>query len=206
MNAGGPVARQPSNKGGPTAIDGFLSPAECNRVLAELAYSFWRPSMVVRSKGSKSLETTRSSERVSESTEARWFSPQLNEELEAIDRKIGSVLRGFRRRREMWQATRYPKGGHYDAHFDCGHWSDEIAGERDYTVLIFLDTPRRGGETCFPLLDLEIKPRAGRLLFWRNLVGGSARDPNMLHSSLPLLAGRKTVLITWVRQRPLFGR
>ncbi|MEA3063212.1 MAG: prolyl 4-hydroxylase [Sphingomonadales bacterium] len=197
----GRTASAPADEG-LTAIGAFLSAQQCASIRAELAFAHWYPSMVV-GPGPDGVSSARISAcRTSESTDESWFTPQLARRIRGIDRRIAALFPGFAERREEWQATRYFTGGAFRAHFDTGHWQDEPAGEREHTVLIFLDTPRAGGETCFPLLDVAIRARTGLFLAWCNLAGDGNRDARMVHSSLPVRAGRKTVLVTWLRQRP----
>jgi hypothetical protein len=182
-------------------IDGFLRPAERAIILEELQFAFWLPSMVLAHYADAGVKSVRSHNRVSETTIEEWFTPELLRMTRIIRERLVRFVPGIRRRREKWQATRYVKGGKFGYHYDCGSWGNEPAGERVYTVLIYLDTPRRGGSTRFRDLDLDIKAVAGRLLVWRNLTAEGRRDVGMIHSSVPLSAGRKTVLVTWVRQK-----
>ncbi|HEV7993254.1 MAG TPA: 2OG-Fe(II) oxygenase [Gemmatimonadaceae bacterium] len=184
-------------------IDGFLRPEQCAAMLDELDFALWRPSTVAERYDGAELSVVRRSMRVSESTAEEWFTPALRRMIRAIDARIARLVPRLAARRERWQATRYVRGGRFDYHFDCGHWADEPAGERERTVLLYLDTPRRGGSTHFRELDVDVEARAGRLVVWRNLTPARARDPDMLHAGAPLAAGRKTVLVTWVRQRTL---
>ena len=49
--------------------------------------------------------------------------------------------------------------------------------ERTHSVVLYLETPERGGETRFPLLDLSVKSLSGRLLIWSNLDSSGQSDP-----------------------------
>lgn len=185
----------------PMSFSAFLSLEECAAIRAELAFAFWYPSTVVERTGGAKVTGRVSSCRVSETTDESWFTRELADRMRSIDDRLAALLPGFGERREQWQATRYFPGGRFKPHMDSGLWDGEPAGEREHTVLIFLNTPRSGGETFFPYLGAAIRPVAGRLLTWRNLTAGGGCDGRMTHSSLPLLAGRKTVLVTWLRQR-----
>lgn len=185
----------------PMSIPTFLSPEECAAIRAELAFAFWYPSTVVHRVEGLRVAGRISPCRVSETTDESWFTRELAQRMRIINARLTALLPGFGERREGWQATRYFPGGRFKPHMDCGHWDGDPAGEREHTVLIFLNTPRSGGETFFPYLGTAIRPVAGRLLAWRNLTDDGGCDRRMTHSSLPLLAGRKTVLVTWLRQR-----
>ncbi len=182
-------------------IDNFLDARRCEAVLAELEFAFWRRSTVyVEGEGGKH-QYMYSARRVSSTTSERWFTSPLQRTVALIDRRLGQHMAEVVANREEWQATRYEKGGRFDYHHDSGYFDGDAAGERTHSVLLYLDAPERGGETRFPLLDLSINCVRGRLLVWSNLDGDGLSDPDMIHASLPVLKGRKTILVTWIRQR-----
>jgi prolyl 4-hydroxylase len=182
-------------------VEAFLSAAQCERILEELEFAFWRPSTVAVRRRSGDLTIVRHATRKSESAGETWFTSPLRRMIRAIDLRVQEFVPRLPASREEWQATRYFKNGRFEYHLDCGHWAREPAGDRTHTAMIYLDTPRRGGNTRFRVLDVEVEPRPGRLVVWRNLTGENEPDPAMLHCSAPIEAGRKTVLVTWVRQR-----
>lgn len=184
-------------------IESFLRPDQCAAILDELQFAFWSPSAVANYKPWRGLRTMQSPMRVSESTSETWFTPSLKRVMRSIDRRMASLLPHFLTRREDWQATRYGAGGKFDYHLDGGHWPGEHGGYREHSVILYLNTPRRGGATHFRELDIEVPAKAGRLLVWRNLIERDQRDLDMLHAGMPLVAGRKVVLVTWVRQRKI---
>ncbi len=184
-------------------IESFLPPEQCASIVDELRFAFWSPSTVTDYKPWRELRTVRSLMRVSESTTEKWFTPELRRAIRSIDRRLESLVPHLQERREDWQATRYSVGGKFDYHLDGGHWASECGGHREHTVLIYLNTPRRGGGTRFKKFDLEVQAKTGRLLVWRNMINRNERDLEMLHAATPLKSGRKIVLVTWVRQRPV---
>lgn len=188
-------------EGKPCWTDGFLSGRACAWILDELEIALWRPSSVVARRQNGSLRDYYSTRRVSETANEEWFSPALRRELRRLERRIAVMLGAEVARFEQWQASLYRRGGRFDSHFDAGYWADEPAGDREKTVIIFLDTPDAGGGTRFKELNIEVDARAGRLLTWDNLLPGGEKDPRMLHAGVRVARGIKTVLVTWIRQR-----
>jgi prolyl 4-hydroxylase len=184
-------------------MDGFLSERACAAILEELAFAFWRPSTVILRQADGSLESRRSLTRVSETAAQEWFSRPLLARLGRIERRLAGLLGRAAERYEPWQATRYCPGGRFDFHLDGGYWRDDPAGDRETTVLLYLDAPRAGGATHFPDLGLKVAARPGRLLAWDNLLPDGASDPRMRHAGAPVRVGRKTILVTWIRQRAI---
>jgi prolyl 4-hydroxylase len=185
------------------SIDKFLSPSSCTAILDELQFAFWRPSTVVRRGAGDKLVDERSEARVSETTTYEWFSRPLRRRISAIERRLEGILPGMREHYESWQATRYRVGGQFDFHYDGGHWIDQPAGDRAFTVLLYLQAPRRGGATVFRELDLQIPPQVGRLVVWRNLDEHGIVDQRMIHAGAPVRAGCKTILVNWIRERSI---
>jgi prolyl 4-hydroxylase len=184
-------------------LDNFISDDTCAKIRSELEYAHWRPSTVVsRGRGGNTV-VHHSRSRLSESAMEEWFSDDLARIVAAIDRRLVRMLRASKSRYESWQAIRYGKGGKFDYHYDSGYWRAEPGAERQITVLLYLNTPRRGGSTHFRELALDIEARAGRLVLWENLLADGERDPKMIHCSVPLQCGRKLALVTWIRQRPI---
>jgi prolyl 4-hydroxylase len=186
----------------PTWVDGFLTPVACARALDELDFAFWRPSTVVNRARDGSVYSHVSLVRVSETTSESWFTPELRALLRRVERRLCTKLGVERNRFEEWQAVRYRRGGRFDYHLDAGFWSGEPAGEREWTVLLYLDTPPAGGATRFKELGLDVQAVAGRLLVWNNLLEPGIANPWMLHAGAPVRRGCKTILVTWIRERP----
>jgi prolyl 4-hydroxylase len=185
----------------PHVVDGFLARKTCDSMLTELSYAFWWPSTVVKASPRGVPRVFQSDRRVSETTDEHWFVHGMVRQLKTIGRQLGELIPDFEVRREKWQATCYKKGGKFDYHFDTGSWANDPAGERQYTVMIILRAPASGGSTHFLLQDADVKAVTGRLVVWSNLNRDGQRNALALHAGLPVLRGRKWILVTWVRQR-----
>ena len=182
-------------------LDGFLRPDQCGAILRELEFAYWSRSKVYVETGEGGYQHILGDKRDSMTTSERWFTAPLRRTIAAIDRRLARRLPQVLTHREEWQATRYRKGGRFGYHADGGYFAGEPAGERTHTILIYLEAPRRGGVTRFPHLDIDVKSVAGRLAIWTNLTADGRGDPEMVHAGLPVSEGRKTTLVTWVRER-----
>jgi hypothetical protein len=74
-------------------------------------------------------------------------------------------------------------------------------GQRVHTVFSYLADVEAGGETDFPLLDVRIVPKTGRVVHFHNLTDDGQPDPQTLHAGMPVLAGVKWLGTLWTRQR-----
>lgn len=104
---------------------------------------------------------------------------------------------------------RYSEGGYYKAHWDF--FSPELGGnkvmlekggQRFITVLIYLNNlDSMGGETYFPQMDLKISPKEGMALIWYNVDENGNVDKTTYHEAMPVRAGEKWIVTTWLRER-----
>jgi prolyl 4-hydroxylase len=187
-----------------TILDGFISPASCSVILDELEFAFWAPSTVISQRRDGSTVSGVSAARVSETTGEEWFSPVLRREIGRLETRLCKRLRITRSHLEQWQASRYRRGGRFEPHFDGGtHFHREAAGDREVSLLVYLETPPAGGHTTFPVLGLDIEPRAGTVVAWKNLKEDGEIDRRMKHVARPVRGGRKVILTTWSRERPI---
>lgn len=130
-------------------------------------------------------------------------SPALKE----LERQLDETLGQDNAQGEDWQFVRYGVGGHYAGHFDW--FAPKVlerpdvarAGQRTWTALFYLVAPTRGGETRFPLLDLNITPKVGRMLLWNNLDEAGKPNPWAFHEALPVLEGEKWIMTRWYREK-----
>lgn len=185
-------------------LDDFVSPVSSQVILDELEFAFWAPSTVIREGRDGSAVSGVSAVRVSETTGNDWFSPPLRREIHRLETRICHQLDLIASHLEPWQATRYRRGGKFEPHFDGGAlFHREPAGDRVVSILVYLNTPDAGGRTTFPLLGLDVEPRAGTVVAWKNLAADGGLDPRMKHLARPVRGGRKVILTTWSRQRPI---
>uniref|UniRef100_A0A486XPG3 Similar to eukaryotic Peptidyl prolyl 4-hydroxylase, alpha subunit n=1 Tax=Rheinheimera sp. BAL341 TaxID=1708203 RepID=A0A486XPG3_9GAMM len=125
----------------------------------------------------------------------------------AIEYKM-SFFAGFARQQgEVMNLIHYDKQQRYLPHFDAivGDSASLAAqlpngGQRQLTVLAYLNTVTAGGETSFPKLGIKVQARAGDLLMFRNIDAAGKVLQASYHAGEPVLAGDKWLLSKWVRQ------
>ena len=67
--------------------------------------------------------------------------------------------------------------------------------------MVYLNTPEKGGGTCFPELGHTVMPSTGKALVWNNLLPSGQPNRNTIHHALPVEKGYKAVLTKWFRAR-----
>src|SRR5213078_348240 len=133
-------------------VNDFITPAECTAMLRELEFTHWADSAVVKYIGDENSPAYFSAMRRSQTSGQIWFSDELNAILAGIEDRLAALLASTRRHFEEWQATRYGKDDRFDYHVDGGNWERTAAGERKRSIIMYLDTPARGGQTRFRAL------------------------------------------------------
>ncbi|MEZ0495454.1 prolyl hydroxylase family protein [Sphingomonas sp. IW22] len=110
---------------------------------------------------------------------------------------------------EPIQGQRYAVGQEFKAHTDYFDPTGadftrycSVAGNRTWTVMIYLNEPEAGGATRFKVVDKTIQPEAGKLLAWNNLRPDGRPNPATLHHGMKVRAGTKYVITKWFRERP----
>lgn len=122
-----------------------------------------------------------------------------------IERRIAALLRWPVDHGEAIQVLRYRRGEEYRPHHDYLDPAEPGAapflargGQRVASLVMYLNTPARGGGTNFPAAGLEIAARKGNAVFFSY----PRPDPSTgsLHGGMPVLAGEKWVATKWLRE------
>lgn len=108
---------------------------------------------------------------------------------------------------EGLQLLKYLPGEEYKSHHDFFHETGTEykqcmaqGGQRLWTIFFYLSDVEEGGETRWPRLDVEVKPKLGRVAIWKNLVDGEVFHPS-LHWGKPVIKGVKWAATKWIRER-----
>mmetsp|Transcript_6090 Transcript_6090/g.12644 ORF Transcript_6090/g.12644 Transcript_6090/m.12644 type:complete len:336 (-) Transcript_6090:20-1027(-) len=93
-----------------------------------------------------------------------------------------------------WQIAKYT--GAHQSSFPAHH-DNTYEGPVTITSMVYLNTIQEGGggHTIFPMLDLDIRPKAGSLLMWSNCDANGRLDFRTLHGGMePADDGHKYIL------------
>ena len=175
----------------------FLDAATC-AALCERVDATRRPSTISDSNGDPTYRT-------SETGDLDPLDPlviDLNARILAftgLDAAHGEPIQGQRYAvgQEFKAHTDYfePNGVDYDRY--CG-----VAGNRTWTVMIYLNEPDAGGATRFKAIDKIVQPETGKLLAWNNRRPDGSLNPATLHHGMKVRAGTKYVITKWFRELP----
>lgn len=175
----------------------FLDAERC-RTMIERIETHRRPSELADHYGDSAFRTSETCD-LSNDDPAVWEVEAMIAAFTGLDLHYSEPLQGQRYAvgQEFKSHTDYfePSGIDYQRY--CG-----VAGNRTWTVMIYLNTPESGGATRFKAIDKIVQPEAGKLLAWNNLRPDGSPNPSTIHHGMKVRAGTKYILTKWFRERP----
>jgi prolyl 4-hydroxylase len=178
---------------------GLLSDDECDALVAAAAPRMARSETVVLDTGGNEVNPARTSE-------GMFFERGETPLCTLVEARIAALLNWPVVNGEGLQVLHYRSGAEYRPHHD--YFDPALpgmtavlarGGQRVATVVIYLNTPERGGGTSFPDVPMEVAPIKGHAVFF------SYDRPHAvtrtLHAGAPVLAGDKWVATKWLRER-----
>lgn len=200
LSAAPGVQRVPNAKATLFIHKRFLTPEECAQLIEQVELQR-RPSTIADANGDDTFRT-------SETCDLNGDDPTVRE----MDDRIAALTGLDLAHGEPVQGQRYLVGQEFKAHTDYfepngGDFARycSVAGQRTWTVMIYLNDVEAGGATRFKAIDKLIQPEVGKLLAWNNLRADGTPNPATLHHAMKVRAGRKYVVTKWFRERPWGG-
>lgn len=178
-------------------LRGFLNDQECASLVARIDRDR-RPSTIADANGDHYFRTSETCDL-----------PMQEPEIVALDEKISAIAGIDRRFGEPIQGQRYEPGQEFKSHTDYfdPHGADfqrycNIAGQRTWTFMVYLNDVEAGGATRFKVIDKIIQPEMGKLVCWNNRRPDGSVNPATLHHAMKVRKGLKYVITKWYRERP----
>jgi len=176
----------------------LLSNDECDSLIEMAREHLARSSVLNETTGTDEIHEARTSE-------GTYFMRCANPLLQRIEARIAALLDWPLENGEGVQVLRYGPGAQYKPHYDYfdpkGSGMQSVlkrGGQRVASVVMYLNTPRRGGATTFPDAKFEVAAIKGNAVFF------SYDRPHpmtkSLHGGAPVLEGEKWVATKWLRE------
>ena len=177
---------------------GLLSDEECDAMVAVAAPRMARSETVVYETGGNEVNPSRTSR-------GMFFGRGENALCSRVEARIAALLRWPVKNGEGLQVLHYGPGAEYKPHHDYFDPAQpgmaavlRRGGQRVASLVMYLNTPRRGGATVFPDVALEVAPIKGNAVFF------SYDRPHeltrTLHGGAPVVEGDKWVATKWLRE------
>lgn len=177
----------------------LLSPEECEALIAAAAPRMARSLTVATKTGGEEINDDRTSD-------GMFFQRGENPLIQRIEERIAQLLQWPIENGEGLQVLHYRPGAEYKPHYDYFDPGEpgtptivQRGGQRVGTLVMYLNTPEKGGGTTFPDVHLEVAPQRGNAVFF------SYERPHpstrTLHGGAPVIAGEKWIATKWLRER-----
>lgn len=193
----GQAQKVPNNKVNLFVRRNFLEPSLCAELVARID-EVRRPSTIANSNGDDAFRT-------SETGDLPAHDPLVQE----VEARIAMLtgLEGLYG--EPLQGQRYAVGQEFKGHTDYFDPDGpdytrfcSVAGNRTWTVMVYLNEPEAGGATRFKAVDKIIQPETGKLVCWNNRRMDGSLNPATIHHGMKVRSGVKHVITKWFREYP----
>jgi prolyl 4-hydroxylase len=178
-------------------IDNILSSTECDLLIKYSKNKQLEDSSVFNNNHNVINNNRRS--------KTTWF--KLNEN--KIESKCSKIAKQLTNKNdynlEDLQLVYYQAGGYFKPHYDVTKNTNvnTVVTSREYTLLIYLNDVVEGGETVFPYLNLEIKPKKGKGILFRTLDDNDRVIPESFHGGKPVIEGEKWICNKWIHNKEI---
>lgn len=176
----------------------LLSDEECDGLIEFARPRIARSETVINATGGSEVNEARTSD-------GMFFERGENPICERVERRLAALLNWPVVNGEGLQILRYRPGAEYKAHHDyfdpAQPGSPTIlkrGGQRVGTMLLYLNTPPRGGATAFPDVALEVAAVKGNGVFFS--YDRPHESTRTLHAGTPVVEGEKWVATKWLRE------
>ncbi len=190
------IYRIPTDRAEIFVLGDFLSPAECDRLIALIEASA-EPSRVFDPENPEKYRTSSSGNVDRSDSFVRMIERRIDD-LVGLDGNFGETVQGQR-----YQVGQQYRGHHDWFYTDLDYWPGEasLGGQRSWTAMVYLNDVEEGGHTDFIDLGVTITPQRGALLLWNNARPDGVPNPDTLHAGMPVISGVKYVITKWYRTR-----
>lgn len=181
-------------------LGNVLTHDECASLI-EIAQPRLTQSMVLLADGESETDGVQSYARTSKQASLEFGTYPL---VDAIRQRIAKLVRWPANQMERLQVVRYGIGADFVPHHDffsptVHRELVEREGQRLASVILYLNTPERGGITSFLDVELEIYPRTGSALYFG--YPSAHADSQTLHAGVPVVSGEKWIATFFLRDR-----
>jgi prolyl 4-hydroxylase len=178
---------------------GLLSDDECDAIIDAARPRLARSETVQMDTGGSEVHAARTSR-------GMFFERGENEVCKRVEARLAKLLSWPVINGEGLQVLHYLPGAEYQPHHDYFDPSKSgtvpilaRGGQRVATIVMYLNSPDRGGGTTFPDVGVEVGPVKGNAVFFS--YDRPHPSTKTLHGGAPVIAGEKWVATKWLRER-----
>jgi prolyl 4-hydroxylase len=178
---------------------GLLADDECDAIINAAKPRLARSETVQMDTGGSEVHAARTSR-------GMFFERGENEVCKRVEARLAKLLSWPVINGEGLQVLHYLPGAEYQPHHDYFDPSKSgtvpilaRGGQRVATIVMYLNSPEKGGGTTFPDVGVEVGPVKGNAVFFS--YDRPHPGTKTLHGGAPVIAGEKWVATKWLRER-----
>jgi prolyl 4-hydroxylase len=178
---------------------GLLGDDECDAIIAAAQPRLARSETVQMDTGGSEVHAARTSR-------GMFFERGENEVCKRVEARLARLLSWPVINGEGLQVLHYLPGAEYQPHHDYFDPAKSgtvpivaRGGQRVATIVMYLNSPEKGGGTTFPDVGVEVGPVKGNAVFFS--YDRPHPGTKTLHGGAPVIAGEKWVATKWLRER-----
>lgn len=178
----------------------FLNTTECAHLISQAAPKLERSETINEESGGEGKI-------IDERTSQGMFFDERGSDsiIKRIEEKISHLTMMPVKYGEIIQVLRYGPGEEFKPHYDYfdsesigGKEALQNGGQRMATLIMYLNSVEKGGETIFPQIGLKITPKKGNAVLFYNCRPDGKEDPLTLHGGAPVVQGTKWIATKWI--------
>lgn len=180
-------------------LDNVISDAECGALIERSTGKLNRSSVVDNKNGGSVVSQVRTSE-------GTHFKRGDGAVITGIEQRLCKLINQNSDNFEPMQILHYKPGGEYKPHDDYFSPSESgnnlqfsKGGNRVATFILYLNDVAKGGETSFPSINFDVRPKRGRAVYFEYMNEANQLDPRCRHAGKPVIEGEKWIATKWLR-------
>jgi len=173
-------------------IDQFLTNNECDELV-----EYSKKQQLITSETLGEYGNITSDYRKSEQL---WITDNQHQIAKKISDFCESILDLPKKNMESLQLVKYDVSGYFKEHYDAepDKTKNNNIKDRAHTFIVYLNNVEEGGETRFPNLDVNIKPKKGTAIYFKTLLPNGVLLKKSLHQGMPIIRGEKYIVNKWI--------
>lgn len=173
-------------------IDNFLTSQECDNLI-----DYSRSQQFIISETLSEYGNVTNDYRNSKQF---WIADKDNKIAKKISDFCEYILDLPKKNMEYLQFVKYDVSGYFKEHYDAeaDKTKNNNIKDRAHTFIVYLNNVEEGGETRFPLLDKNIKPKKGMAIYFKTLLSNGELLKKSLHQGMPIIKGEKYIINKWI--------
>lgn len=184
--------------------EGVFTKEECGRVIAYMRSRMKRSTVAGKTDRDVSKDRTSKTGWVKyDEKEMEFFTNKLK----ALGKKLSGVQDD-----EMYEdvsIVQYEPGQLYKPHYDActteKYCKKSMRIYRVATIIVYLNDNFLGGETNFPKAHKKVKPKTGKIAFFKNSDDRGVEIHEALHEGMEVKEGNKWIATLWIKFKPSPG-